>query len=71
MRKASKGRALVVGGSMSGLLAALLLRDAPGRTPPVGSQLTRLADTLRLRVTWQLSGLYAIGFGGYVAFSVY
>ena len=28
MRKASKGRALVVGGSMSGLLAALLLRRA-------------------------------------------
>ena len=28
LRKASKGRALVVGGSMSGLLAALLLRRA-------------------------------------------
>jgi NNP family nitrate/nitrite transporter-like MFS transporter len=54
-----------------GVVAAVLLRDAPGRTAPVGSQLSRLADTLRLHVTWQLAALYAVGFGGYVAFSVY
>ena len=54
-----------------GVLAALLLRDAPGRAAPSVSALRRLADTLRLRVTWQTSALYAVGFGGYVAFSVY
>jgi NNP family nitrate/nitrite transporter-like MFS transporter len=27
--------------------------------------------TCRLRITWQASALYAVGFGGYVAFSVY
>ncbi|MFJ9775777.1 MFS transporter [Kitasatospora sp. NPDC101157] len=53
------------------LLAALLLRDAPGRAAPTGSMAARLADTLRLKVTWQASALYAVAFGGYVAFSVY
>ncbi|HEY5985512.1 MAG TPA: MFS transporter, partial [Streptosporangiaceae bacterium] len=31
----------------------------------------RLAATLRLRITWQAAALYAVAFGGYVAFSVY
>lgn len=54
-----------------GTVAAVLLRDAPGRTPPAGTVLTRLAGTVRLRITWQAAALYAVGFGGYVAFSVY
>ena len=49
----------------------LLLRDAPGRTPATGSFLGRTWATLRRPVTLQLSLLYAIGFGGFVAFSVY
>jgi NNP family nitrate/nitrite transporter-like MFS transporter len=54
-----------------GVLAAVVLRDAPGRTVPKGSVLSRLLETARLRITWQASALYAVGFGGYVAFSVY
>jgi NNP family nitrate/nitrite transporter-like MFS transporter len=53
------------------VVAALLLRDAPGRTVPTESLGRRLADTARLPVTWQAAWLYAIAFGGYVAFSVY
>jgi NNP family nitrate/nitrite transporter-like MFS transporter len=53
------------------LLAALLLRDAPGRVVPAEPLSRRLADTARLRITWQASALYAVLFGGYVAFSVY
>jgi NNP family nitrate/nitrite transporter-like MFS transporter len=53
------------------VIAALLLRDAPGRAVPTGSLGKRLADTARLPVTWQASALYAVVFGGYVAFSVY
>ncbi|MFE7167772.1 MFS transporter [Streptomyces sp. NPDC057616] len=53
------------------LVAALFLRDAPGRTVPDGPLSRRLADTLRLGITWQASALYAVAFGGYVAFSVY
>ena len=51
--------------------AALLLRDAPGRTVPTEPLARRLAATARLGVTWQASALYAVAFGGYVAFSVY
>jgi NNP family nitrate/nitrite transporter-like MFS transporter len=51
--------------------AAVLLRDAPGRSVPTEPVTRRLADTARLPVTWQASWLYAVAFGGYVAFSVY
>ncbi|KUL23648.1 nitrate/nitrite transporter [Streptomyces regalis] len=51
--------------------AALLLRDAPGRTVPTEPLARRLAATLGLGITWQASALYAVAFGGYVAFSVY
>ena len=33
--------------------------------------LQRLAGTVRMAATWQLSFLYAVAFGGFVAFSVY
>lgn len=54
-----------------GVVAALLMRDAPGRAVPTEPAVRRLLDTLRLPVTWQTSALYAVGFGGFVAFSVY
>ncbi|MFF5096057.1 MULTISPECIES: MFS transporter [Actinosynnema] len=53
------------------LVAALVMRDAPGRALPAGSLGSRLADTARLPLTWHASLLYAVVFGGYVAFSVY
>ena len=53
------------------VVAYLLLRDAPGRVVPTESLARRLADTARLPITWQASALYAVAFGGYVAFSVY
>ncbi|HEU4674513.1 MAG TPA: MFS transporter [Motilibacteraceae bacterium] len=54
-----------------GVVAALVLRDAPGRVVPTEPLSRRLASVLKLPVTWQASALYAVGFGGYVAFSVY
>ncbi|MEU6238482.1 NarK/NasA family nitrate transporter [Kitasatospora sp. NPDC047058] len=53
------------------VVALVLLRDAPGRAVPTEPLARRLGGTLRLRVTWQASALYAVAFGGYVAFSVY
>ena len=53
------------------VLAALVMRDAPGRQAPTQPLSVRLAATLRLRLTWEASALYALAFGGYVAFSVY
>ncbi|MFD0664095.1 MFS transporter [Thermocatellispora tengchongensis] len=53
------------------VVAWLVLRDAPGR--PVATQplAARMAATLKLTITWQACVLYAVAFGGYVAFSVY
>ncbi|MFF8711079.1 MFS transporter [Streptomyces sp. NPDC015184] len=52
-------------------LAAVLVADRPDRLVPKESLGRRLAGAGRLRVTWELSALYAIGFGGIVAFGVY
>jgi NNP family nitrate/nitrite transporter-like MFS transporter len=52
-------------------VAYLLLRDRPDRPVAAGSMLSRLATTLRMPVALQLSFLYAVAFGGFVAFSVY
>ena len=51
--------------------AWLVLRDAPGRTVPTTSLASRVAANARLSITWQACILYAVAFGGYVAFSVY
>jgi NNP family nitrate/nitrite transporter-like MFS transporter len=48
-----------------------VMRDAPGRSVPTTPLLTRLSANARLSVTWQACILYAVAFGGYVAFSVY
>lgn len=53
------------------VVAWIVLRDAPGRTPPTKPLMTRLAADSKLTVTWEASILYAVAFGGYVAFSVY
>ncbi|MDX6742211.1 MFS transporter [Actinocorallia sp. A-T 12471] len=53
------------------VVAWFALRDSPARPVPSGSALAGLKETCRLGVTWQASALYAVAFGGYVAFSVY
>nr|SBO95646.1 Nitrate/nitrite transporter [Nonomuraea gerenzanensis] len=58
---------------LAGYAAAawLVLRDAPGRTVATQPLMARLAATVKLPITWQACVLYAVAFGGYVAFSVY
>jgi len=53
------------------LAAWLILRDAPGRVVPTTSLASRISANARLPITWQACLLYAVAFGGYVAFSVY
>ena len=69
----SKAPFLITAGVLAvyAVVAWLVLRDAPGRTAPTTSLLTRLAANARLSITWQACLLYAVAFGGYVAFSVY
>jgi NNP family nitrate/nitrite transporter-like MFS transporter len=53
------------------VVAWLWLRDAPGRVVPTTSVMSRLGAAARLPIAWQACILYAVAFGGYVAFSVY
>jgi MFS transporter, NNP family, nitrate/nitrite transporter len=54
-----------------GVAAIPLMRDAPGRQLPTESAIKWIGAVIRLPITWQASALYAVAFGGYVAFSVY
>jgi NNP family nitrate/nitrite transporter-like MFS transporter len=53
------------------VVAWLFMKDAPDRTVPTVSLAKRLAANAKLPITWQAAILYAVAFGGYVAFSVY
>jgi len=53
------------------LVCWAFMRDAPGFTPNTEPPLPKLADALKLPITWQMSFLYAAAFGGFVAFSTY
>ena len=54
-----------------GFLAWFVLRDAPGRVVPTTPLLQRLVATAKMPIAQQACILYAVAFGGYVAFSVY
>jgi NNP family nitrate/nitrite transporter-like MFS transporter len=64
---------LITAGTLAGyaVLAWLVLRDAPNRRPAQGSFVSRLVSNAKLPISWQACILYAVAFGGYVAFSVY
>jgi MFS transporter, NNP family, nitrate/nitrite transporter len=49
----------------------MFLRDAPDWTPNTDPVLPKLVAAAKLPITWQMSFLYAIAFGGFVAFSTY
>ncbi|NEE00631.1 MFS transporter [Phytoactinopolyspora halotolerans] len=53
------------------MVAWLMLRDWPGRTVSTASLLSRTVGTLKIPATIPLALLYAVAFGGFVAFSVY
>ncbi|SPL92644.1 Nitrate/nitrite transporter [[Actinomadura] parvosata subsp. kistnae] len=46
-------------------------RDSPRWSPATGSALPRMREALKIRATWQCAFLYAVAFGGFVAFSTY
>lgn len=53
------------------LLVWFGMRDSPAWTPSHQALVPKVMGALRLAVTWQMSFLYAIVFGGFVAFSTY
>ncbi|MBO9554797.1 MFS transporter [Cellulomonas sp.] len=57
--------------AVTGVVVLLVMRDAAAWRRSTESVLPKLAAALRLPVTWQMSFLYAVTFGGFVAFSTY
>jgi NNP family nitrate/nitrite transporter-like MFS transporter len=53
------------------VIALLTLKNPPNRSVPAEPLMKRLSEAGKLRVTWELAALYAVGFGGIVAFGVY
>ncbi|MEJ6542067.1 MFS transporter [Brachybacterium paraconglomeratum] len=53
------------------VLAWLFMHDAPTWKPSGKSMLAQTLLAMRQKVTWQACYLYALSFGGYVAFSVF
>ena len=47
------------------------MRDSPDWRPNTEPALPRFGSVMRRKATWQLSMLYALAFGGFVAFSTY
>jgi NNP family nitrate/nitrite transporter-like MFS transporter len=48
-----------------------LMRNAPGFTPNTGAVMPKLIAAAKLPVTWEMAFLYAVVFGGFVAFANY
>lgn len=57
--------------AVTGVVFLLAGRDAPGVKPAVEPFLKRFTAAARMRVTIELAGMYALTFGGFVAFGVY
>lgn len=53
------------------IIVWMFMRDAPTWKPNTDRVLPKLAAAARLAVTWQMAFLYAVVFGGFVAFSTY
>ncbi len=49
----------------------LMMRDSPAWKPNLAPVVPKLAAAAKLPLTWQMSFLYAVAFGGFVAFSTY
>jgi NNP family nitrate/nitrite transporter-like MFS transporter len=54
-----------------GAVLWLLMRDSPAWNPNLAPVVPKLAAAAKLPVTWQMAFLYAVVFGGFVAFSTY
>ncbi|MEU5883771.1 MFS transporter [Spirillospora sp. NPDC047279] len=57
--------------AVTGVVVLLVARDSPEWRPSTEPVTPRLVAALKIRTTWQTSLLYALAFGGFVAFSTY
>lgn len=57
--------------AVTGFVVLSVSRDAPAWKPSTQPVVPKLRAAIKLPVTWQMSFLYAVTFGGFVAFSTY
>uniref|UniRef100_A0A5Q5BGM5 Major facilitator superfamily MFS_1 n=2 Tax=unclassified Mycobacterium TaxID=2642494 RepID=A0A5Q5BGM5_MYCSS len=57
--------------ALTAVLCLLAMRDSPHFSPNTDAVLPKLKAAAKLGVTWEMSFLYAVVFGGFVAFSNY
>ncbi|MGN5239841.1 nitrate/nitrite transporter [Rhodococcus sp. SJ-3] len=57
--------------ALTAVLCVVVMRNSPTFTPNTDKVTPKLIAACKLRVTWEMSFLYAIVFGGFVAFSNY
>jgi NNP family nitrate/nitrite transporter-like MFS transporter len=57
--------------ALTAVLVMTVMRDAPAWRPNTDPVIPKLKAAGRLPVTWRMAGLYAVTFGGFVAFSTY
>ncbi|MDT0324000.1 MFS transporter, partial [Streptomyces millisiae] len=57
--------------ALTALLCLVAMRNSPAFQPNTDPVVPKLKSALKLPVTWEMSFLYAVVFGGFVAFSNY
>lgn len=57
--------------AVMGVVMLLASRDSPRWTRATAPALPRMREALTIKATWQSAFLYAVSFGGFVAFSTY
>ncbi|OBK11999.1 NarK/NasA family nitrate transporter [Mycolicibacterium fortuitum] len=57
--------------AVTAVLCLVVMRNSPAFQPNTDPVLPKLKSALKLPVTWEMSFLYAVVFGGFVAFSNY
>ena len=64
---------VIIAAALAGtaLLVMVAMKDSPNWRPNTAPVLPKLKAAAKLPITWQMSLLYAVCFGGFVAFSTY
>ncbi|MEU4548328.1 MFS transporter [Nonomuraea dietziae] len=57
--------------ALMGVVVLAAGRNAPAWSPSKEPAIPRMRDAMKIRATWQCAFLYAVAFGGFVAFSTY
>ncbi|WP_433253600.1 MFS transporter [Streptosporangium sp. CA-135522] len=69
--RASTHMLMAVALAAMGVVMLLFSRNSPAWKPSTAPALPRMREAMKVKATWQCAFLYAVAFGGFVAFSTY